>query len=70
MVVFVSLFLMPSSRLVSFLSAAALGGPSELLKGVHSWSSEQRRYDHPAMKTMRKANSASLEAICHWRLGS
>lgn len=53
---------------LAVVALAGLAGSSEL-KGLHSWSREQSRYDHPAMKTMRKANSASLDTICHLRLG-
>jgi hypothetical protein len=30
-------------------------------KGLHSWSSEQSRYDHPAMKMIKKAKSSRRE---------
>ena len=58
------------SRLVLAASGWGWGGAgrltlAELLNGLHSWSREQRRYDHPAMKTMRKAKRASLDTICH-----
>jgi len=37
-------------------------------KGLHSWSSEQRRYDHPAMKMIKKAKRSRRETCNKWSL--
>ena len=39
-------------------------------KGLHSWSSEQSRYDHPAMKMIRKAKRSRRETCRETRQNS